>query len=242
MKTKDFSESTRTKLRPFAKRKPSTRVWQKTHWLGVALAAVGLLLSAKAIATIPKLSHSQSVSVSKRYLSAGTVISIGDFTSVNISSISGLPGAVLAGSLTYQTGRVLKLSLTKGAILYSSETSAATSGRSLRLISFAVPESHALGGALVDGDRIDVMATSGSGASSITTVLGRALLVTSVLTPPGGLGSPSDLAITLTVACPDSMDALAIANGASSATLWIDLANAANPPDDSGTYQVSFTG
>ena len=206
------------------------------------LAFAGIALSFYAIAAIPKAQHQIAVLAATRSLVAGQILDQSDLAPITISSDAQLAGEVLASELGSVTGTVLTADVAKGSIISSGELAAPQTGKLDREISFAIPASHALGAELGAGDRIDVLATVGNGASAITTVLGRALKVTNVVLPPAGLGSPNDPPVTITVACPDSMTALAIANGAASATLWIDLANSANAPNDSGTYQVSFSG
>ena len=242
MKTRGFAEGVRDKSRSRTSAVRPLRAFKGFRWIGVLLALIGIALSFYALAAIPKTQRQLAVLVATRSLVAGQILGPGDLAPITISSDTQLAGEVLASELAAITGKVVTADVAKGSIISNGELVAPQAGKLDREISFAVPASHALGTALSVGDRIDVLSTAGNGATAVTTVLGRALKVDSVSLPPAGLGSPNDPPVTITVACPDSMTALAIANGAASATLWIDLANSAKAPDDSGTYQVSFSG
>ncbi len=242
MKTRDFAETLRNKARSGAPSRRSPNSWRHIRWIGVLLALVGIALSVRALAAVPSSRYLARVLVASQDLGAGQKLSRVDLASIQISSNVNVVGEIAATDASAVVGMVLTTDVPKGSMISAGELASPARGTLDREISFAIPASRALGGNLAPGDRIDILATTGTGSGAITTVLGRSLLVTGVLAPASGLGSPSDPSITITIASPDSMTALAIANGAASATLWIDLANAVSAPNDSGTYQVSFSG
>ena len=95
----------------------------------------------------------------------------------------------------------------------------------------AVGEIHALGGDLLPGDRVSVLATftSPSGTAS-SRVVARGLVVLAVGQPPAGL-DPASATIPVTVALPDPAVAteLALANNVGRLDLLRDGADAAAP-------------
>ena len=214
----------------------------RRQWAAVALATVALAASGAGLAAhAGQQRTAELVTVATTSLPAGTLITPSDLAGQEVlvpGSAPRTPSDTAAGLV----GRVLLVPVTAGQEVFPEDAVARSSGGAMRQISFGLPPSHALAGALRVGDRVDVLATSGSGSGAITTVLGRALAVTAVTLPQGGLSAASDPSIDVTVACPDSETALQIANGAAGQTIWLDLANGAGRPDDPGTYQLSFSG
>jgi Flp pilus assembly protein CpaB len=91
---------------------------------------------------------------------------------------------------------------------------------------------HALGGALLAGDRISVLATfSTPSGGALTRVLARGLLVLAVGAPPS-IGDPSEETVPVTVALPDPAvaSALALANTVAHVDLLRDGAGSAAVP------------
>lgn len=214
----------------------------RRQWVAVSLAVAAIAASGADLAAhAARPTLLEKVTVAATSLPAGTVVTAADLAEVDLLVPRGFsqPPPAPLGQLV---GRVLLVPVTRGQQVFADEAAAPKSGRAMRQISFGLPLSHALAGALEVGDRVDVLATSGTGSGAVTTVLGRALAVTAVTAPQSGLSAASDPTIAVTLACPDSETALQIANGAASQTIWLDLANGAARPDDPGTYQLSFSG
>ena len=227
-----------SKPAPPRQAKPAVR----RQWASVALATAAMAASGADLAAhAGQQTRPEVVTVAATTLPAGTLITKADLTRQEVLVPQGVPRP-MPGAMAGLVGRVLLVPVARGQQVFPQEAAAASSGDAMRQISFGLPISHALAGALRAGDRVDVLATSGTGSGAITTVLGRALAVTAVTTPQGGLSAASDPSIDVTVACPDSQTALQIANGAAGQTVWLDLANGAARPDDPGTYQLSFSG
>ncbi len=92
--------------------------------------------------------------------------------------------------------------LVRGAV-----TDVVPSGTSLAV---SLPRADALDGDVAPGDRVDLLATSGSGTDATTAYVRTGLQVREVRVSEGGLGSGTDLTLTVTVPTPD--DAVAIAH------------------------------
>jgi len=103
-------------------------------------------------------------------------------------------------------------------------------------LSFALPRPAALAGELRPGERIDVLATYGSGAEAYTTYVVRAVPLVRVAAPDGGaLGSSADL--TLTIVVPGTTEVQAVGHAVHSADVFIARSTvrsegAAALPDD----------
>ena len=214
----------------------------RRQWVAIGLSVAAIAASSADLAAhAAQPTRVEQVAIAATGLSAGTVVTAADLYRVAMQVPRGvsLPPPLTLGNLV---GRVLLIPVARGQEVFANEAAAPRSGKAMRQISFGLPLSHALAGALAVGDRVDVLATSGTGSGATTTVLGRGLAVTAVTVPQAGLSAASDPTIAVTLACPDSETALQIANGASSQTIWLDLANGVAPPDDPGTYQLSFSG
>ncbi len=87
-------------------------------------------------------------------------------------------------------------------------------------LSFALPRHAALAGELRPGERIDVLATYGSGVEAYTTYIVRDVPLARVASPDGGsLGSSSDL--TLTIVVPGATEVQAVGHAVHSADVFI---------------------
>lgn len=79
-------------------------------------------------------------------------------------------------------------------------------GQSLRQFSFPVDRERSLNGDLRAGERVDVMATFGSGSDATTTIIARnALVLRSAEQKSGVLGSSSKLILTIGLASADQV-------------------------------------
>ncbi|MDA8391235.1 MAG: hypothetical protein M0Z87_00225 [Actinomycetota bacterium] len=89
-----------------------------------------------------------------------------------------------------------------------------------RVVSFPVDPARALNGALSYGDRVDVLATYGSGSSATTSAVVRSAKVLAVSGSSGGvLASGGSMVVTLSVDSPASLLALAQAVNAAQVLL-----------------------
>lgn len=209
----------------------------------ILLALGGIAISAKALRSNSVNTQTILVTQAVKPLAEGSVLTKNDISLVPYSTASPLLHKKLTSPFGIDVlGKILAVSIPAGGFITQSEVVNAASGNLPREISFAIPYSHADAGNLAHGDRIDVLATFGTGSTAVTDVIARSVIITSINLASQSLGSPSDPSITITVAAPDSMTTLAIANAASGATLWVDLANQATAPNDSGTYQIGFSG
>ncbi|MEX2549508.1 MAG: hypothetical protein WD638_04715 [Nitriliruptoraceae bacterium] len=87
-------------------------------------------------------------------------------------------------------------------------------------LSFALPRPAAVAGELRPGERIDVLATYGSGAEAYTTYVVRGVPLVRVAAPDGGaLGSSADL--TLTIVVPGTSEVQAVGHAVHSAEVFI---------------------
>ena len=96
--------------------------------------------------------------------------------------------------------------IAEGAAIARSAVLADPSGEKLRQFSFPVERDRALNGDLRAGERVDVMATFGSGVESTTTVIARDALVLRVAEQrTGSLAASGTLVVTLGLASADQV-------------------------------------
>lgn len=75
-------------------------------------------------------------------------------------------------------------------------------------LSFALPAADAVGGALQAGERIDVLATYGSGSDAWTAFVVRGVLLVAVEGGDGGVGSSGEVTLTVAVSSLEDVQAL----------------------------------
>ena len=206
------------------------------------MASAGIVISVQSFRMYRATTNEVVIAQASTSIVQGSTISTSDIVFVKYFTRSILPKVSSNYSVGTLVGSVAAVSIPKGGIITPSDLVHGANGKIPRQISFALPFSHAVGGNIFDGDRIDVLATVGTGPTAVTNVVARGVLVTAVNISSQSLSSTSDPLVTITIAAPDSLTTLAIANAASTATLWVDLANKAKLPNDAGTYQIGFAG
>ncbi len=166
------------------------------HVVMVLAGLLGALLTMNVLRTADR---TRPVLVAARELAPGTVIDAG---SVRVARVHA-DGAILATLLDARspsavTGRVTVAHVAAGSLLTKDAIRAAGAGAAPRAMSFPIPLSRAVGGALDVGDRVDVLAVqhnSGRGGYVATDVP-----VLAFTTHSGGpLHAADDASITIAV-------------------------------------------
>lgn len=101
--------------------------------------------------------------------------------------------------------------LVQAAVVRPDGTSTGDDPAATTELAIDVEADRAVGGALVPGDRVDALATYGTGEAAHTLVVARGALVRSVATGDTGLGATGGTALTLAL---DADDVLATAHAA----------------------------
>lgn len=180
----------------------------------VAVAAVGLFGSWRA-ATAPPTS---AYVVAARTIPVGAILRSSDLTTVTLDLPSSLRRRAFADPRALVGAEVLG-PLDEAELVQASDV-AATDGRGNRQLSFAIEASRALNGAIVRGERVDVVATYGGGGSdSWTAVIADAVLVADVASSGSSLGG--DRSLTLTLSLDDTDEVLAVTHAARAGTITI---------------------
>jgi Flp pilus assembly protein CpaB len=194
----------------------------------VAVAVVGVF----AAYTDATAGPSRSYVVARRDLAPGTRLSAGDLAvrAVDLPGeqagrafrdVSSLEGAVLVGPVG--AGELLQA----GAVVRGDAVG--------HEVSFPVARARALGGRLAPGERVDVVATYGTGADAVTVAVVRRALVVDVGGSRGPLGDQGDLVLTLSVG--DPTEAMALAHAAGAGELTVVRTTGAGPASGPDTYQ-----
>lgn len=108
-------------------------------------------------------------------------------------------------------------------------------GAGTREVSFAVPRARALGGRLAGGERVDVVATYGTGAEAVTVSVVRGALVVGVDAGRGPLGEQGDVVLTLAV--DRAVDAMAVAHAARAGEVAVVRATGADADAGPDSYR-----
>jgi hypothetical protein len=190
----------------------------------VALAAVGTFAAATTGGD-----GREPVVVAARALAPGEVVGPGDLTTARFALPDGTEGFADPASLV---GAVLVGPLDAGDLVQRADVVAAPGEAGGAEVSVSVPEARALGGAIARGERVDIVATTGSGADACTARVAAGALVVRVDTGTDGLGAVD--AVVLRLAVPTADDALALAHAAQAGDLTVVRTTGGSPPSGEG--------
>lgn len=181
----------------------------------VALAAAGLFLAARPTSAVPDTRFV----VARHPISPGHRLTAADLRLVALD----LPSQVAAGTAKQVeplVGRLAVARIPAGALVDESYVAHGTTTKPLPLLSFAIDIDRAVGGDLVAGDQIDLLATWEGDPDHRTEIVAHDLTLTAVDQPdPDALGG--DARLVLSVAVPTSTDAVELTRAIRSAELTI---------------------
>ena len=187
----------------------------------VAAAAVGLFAAYARVEAGPD----RSFVVARHPLAAGTRLQASDLALEPMDLPAGLQARVF-DRVSALVGTTLLAPLERGEVLQASSVAATPVGGAARVLSFPVDRGRL--GRLKQGERVDVLATYGTGPDAYTAVVLRSALVTGIDRGGSSLGD-TDGAV-LTVAVDDRDDELAMAHALQLAKLTVVVTSGA--PDD----------
>jgi Flp pilus assembly protein CpaB len=194
----------------------------------VTVAAVGLFAAFTRAAAGPSTSYV----VAARDVPIGAQLTAADLALVPLE----LPAAQRARAfddIAVLEGVTVIGPLSSGDLVQSSSVVAAEAG--VEEISFPVAAERAVAGRLLPGERVDVLATYGSGAGAYTTAVARDALVLAV-EDGGGTALGGSEGRVLTLGTPDSDTSLRVAHAVSAGEVMVVRASGAQrtglPPAD----------
>jgi Flp pilus assembly protein CpaB len=159
--------------RPARVRRTSRRAWNSRLSAGhAAMLVAGVLGACCTLVALRGADHRVEVLVARADLAPGTVVSANDFHSVRVNADTAAQATLVradaAGTLV---GRVVTDRVAAGHFLSSSDVQRAGATGARRSMSFPIDRAHALDGALVAGDRVDLVAvdTHTNAASYVAT-------------------------------------------------------------------------
>ncbi len=171
----------------------------------VAVAAVGIF-TAYTGATGNRLT---SYVVATNALTVGHRIAAGDIATQPMT-LPGLLGSQMAfRSSNLLVGALVVEPVKAGELVQASDV--ASGGSTDRQLSFPIDTSHAVAGTLQPGDRVDVLATYGTGSSASTVSVAQGVTVVSKNDSSGSLADNSNQSEVITLAITPNVDSLALA-------------------------------
>ncbi len=196
----------------------------------VAAAAVGLFSAATTAGRQP----GHPYVVAQRALTAGTRLEPGDLTLARIE----LPPALRARAFDDPqalAGASLLAPVGPGELIQVSAVIASGASAGTRELTFTV-ERGRIGATIRDGERIDLLATYGTGDDAYTLVAGRDLPVITVDRTRVGVGETSPVFVTVAVA--DAGSELALGHAAQVAKLTVVRTTGASQSEGASTYRA----
>jgi Flp pilus assembly protein CpaB len=204
---------------------PASRAW--VGGLLVVAAAVGVFAAYQGAGSAPATSYvvvgaevAPGTRLTERLLSM-VAIELPDTQAERAyTSIDQLEGAITLAPL--EAGDLIMGS----AVLLASR---ATGSEAVHEFSFSVDRDHAMNGALVAGDRVDVLATYGTGEAGHTSVAARGATVLAADDgSSGGIGSPGT--VVMSIALTSAADVVRVAHAAETSAVTIVRATRADDP------------
>ncbi|MGH9131076.1 MAG: Flp pilus assembly protein CpaB [Acidimicrobiales bacterium] len=181
----------------------------------------GLLVTVAGVGTFAAYTgatadHRTNYVVARRSLTVGERITTSDL-SVAPMQLSGQIAAQRAfRDPARLVGTIVVGPLAAGELVQSSDVVQSTAAPSSEEMSFAIPTANAVGGSLEPGDRVNVLATFGTGAQAKTvTILSNAPVIDRVAGNTG-LGANNGGDTTLTLGLSTKAQSLALAHAVSS--------------------------
>lgn len=147
--------------------------------------------------------------VAARALTPGQHLVAADLESEPMRLPQSMAGGLAFRNVSSVLGAVVVAPLRSGELLQAGDIVSSTGGRESREISIPIDASRALDGELSPGDRVDVLATYGSGVGAATMAVAKNTTVVSV-SRSTSLGASAGLIVTLSIATPSEV--LAVAN------------------------------
>lgn len=171
--------------------------------------------------------HQQSIVVARRQIAAGERLDSASLTTTQLDRDNTLTKHGFTNIQSLQ-GAVALTAIAEGELLQQSDVLPDSTDEPTREFSFPVERDRALNGELRAGERVDVLATFGSGNDATTTVLARDARVVRIAdTKSGSLGTSGKLVITLALPSADQLlDAVHAAQTASITVVRSTLAGA----------------
>lgn len=150
-------------------RRRSGRRLSVTH---VLIAVVVILAFVLNLLVLQDRTATTLVAVADQPLTSGSPLDPATLRLVPVDSdFEGLPGLITEDELAGLEGWVLARSVAPGELIETTGVVAPGSSSGLRSMSLAVPVEHAAGGALVPGDRVDVISVVDGSAGYVATDL-----------------------------------------------------------------------
>lgn len=197
----------------------------------IALAALGAFVAARGTGDGP----SHRYVVAARDVVAGSTLTSADLR----TSAVDLPDDIAARAFTDAgalVGKVATAALSEGELVQASGVVGGDAADARFQLSIPVERSRALDGMLVAGERIDVLATFGTGNDSVTNVVVRGAEVLRVdQGQRAGLAATSDTIVLIAVTTPT--DALAVTHAAQAGKITLVRASAAPADKGPDTYR-----
>jgi Flp pilus assembly protein CpaB len=201
-----LSTGSRSRLRVAASKAaiPSTR----------ALVGAGLIVLA-ALGIFVSFEHANAPTKQLFVVARGPLVAGHEITADDIALVSmQLPDVVSKRSFKTSSlviGNTINITLARGELIQTSMVSAGNNLASRQVV-IALDAQHALGGTLVANQKVDVVATNGSGSGAMTNILLKGTRVLAVTTQKQNIASGTTYLVTL--ALDSDSDEVAITNAA----------------------------
>jgi Flp pilus assembly protein CpaB len=207
----------------------------------VAASAVGVFaayLSATAAPSTAYLVAGRTIEPGTRFASLDDVFAAVGRTPLDLPPTAAGRAIRVEDAVTL-VGRVVVSPLERGDLLTRTAFVEDGGVADAQTLSFSVPEADAVDGSLRPGERIDVIATHGSGGESFTAFVARGLPLLRVSAPDGTVAGPGRLTLTVAVSALD--DVLALSHAAATAEVRVTRSTAGPAARDPapGAYRAT---
>lgn len=220
--------------RPLPRRRAAPGGRAVVGGLLVAVAAVGTF-AAYAGATAD---HRVAYVVAAHDLEPGHRISRADLSTAPMQ----LPPAMSARLAFRQpaslVGALVVGPLSAGELVQAGDVAAGPPAAGDRELSFDIKASRAVDGTLAPGDRVDVLATYGSGTDQVTVAVVTGVAVVARTEVSATLGAAGDQTEVITLALPDPGQTLAVTQAVNGGQVMLVRSTGAPPATDGASYRA----
>lgn len=217
------------------------RVLRRRRPLPSGRAVVGGFLVAAAAVGIFAAYQGATASRRQRFVVAATALHMGqrlaasDLTTAPMDLTPTLSSTLAFRDPRALVGAVVVGPVRQGGLIQASDVVAAGARRQ-RQLSFPVDAARALNGSLQSGDRVDVLATFGTGSGATTVVVASGVRVVDVATAKAGLASNGSSSQVLTVSVTNATQALALTQAVDAGQLLVVRSTGAPPLGSTAAY------
>ncbi len=230
---------------PTAREPGSRPLRRRRHIPGPRALVGGLLVATAAVGLFAAYSgasarHLRQYVIARHPLIVGSRIHAEDLESVPLDLAGAQVESNAFTDATALVGSLVVAPVRAGELVQAGDVLSGRDSAPERQLSFAIDPARAVGGSLEVGDRVDVIATFGTGSGATTTLVGTGLRVLARSDGGSGITSSSGATEVVTLALSEGDDPLPLVQAVNSGQLLLVRSTGAGPLVQTDPYTGPF--